>query len=154
MMSLNEKIADAIATACAAVPTLTSTPTPTYLDYLTTRIDEVVSFWRSQGLEPEHVTIMGGSALLALFSSLSSYQGLSIDYVVNPLADHLSVDGLDEGTFTLDFTAFHPASTWIRPALGIAYPGAVDPVIHATRWVLQEIDGMDPDDAARASEVL
>ena len=154
MMSYNENIAAAMTTASAGVPAIPTSSNPTYLDYLTTRINEVISFWRSHGLEPEHVTIMGGSTLLALFSNLTSYQGMSIDYVINPLADHLSVDGLDQGTFTLDFSAFHPASTQIRRALGIAYSGAIDPIIHATRRVLQEIDGMDPDAAARAAEVL
>ena len=153
----NDEIASNIEKAALAVPALPreilSSDLP-YLPYLKARIEELREFWRAQGIEPEHATVMGASALMKHFSSLRDFDGISIDYVVNPVADFMSSDGLGEGTFTVEFSAMHPASTWIRPALGIAYPGPVSTEVFATRWTLQEIDGMDSGDAARAADLL
>lgn len=154
MHQLNQDMITTIALNCSRVSKLPSNHNPTYLDYLKTRIDEVISIWREQRLEPEYLTVLAASALIKEFSSLTSYQGIPIDYVVNPLSTVLSKDSLDEGTFMLDFTANHPASTWIKPALGIAYCSKVEETTHHTRWVLQEIDGIDPDQAQEIAKEI
>ena len=152
----SEEIADQIRLDSEQVPALPTafTSDPAYLDYLTSRIAEVRGFYRRAGLEPEYLAVTASTDLIAHFSSLRDYDGIAIDYVVNPLADALSADGLDGGTFTMEFSAFHPASTWIRPILGIAYATPVSPELYATRWTLQEIDGMEPEDASRAADLL
>jgi len=154
LQKLNQDIAVTVGISCRKVSTLPSKDKPTYLDYLKTRIDEVISIWRKEGLEPEYLTVLAASALIKEFSILYSHQGIPIDYVINPLATMLSIDSFDEGTFTLEFTANHPASTWIKPALGIAYSSKVDYTTHHTRWILQEIDGIDPDIAQTIAEKI
>lgn len=153
----NDEIAANIEKAAMAVPVIPesfSESDAPYLPYLKARIEELREIWRSQGMEPEHASILGASELLKYFSSLKELDGITIDYIPNPLSDFLSDGGVDEGTFTVEFSAFHPASSWVKPALGIAYPGAVSPEVFATRWTLQEIDGMESGDAARAAGLL
>lgn len=70
------------------------------------------------------------------------------------LAIIISNDGLDECTFSLEFYANHPASTWVSPALGITYNKSVDVSRYNTRWVLQEIDGVEPEIAEQIAEFL
>ena len=149
----NEEIASYVRKLSDHTPALPSITSPTYLDYLLLRIDEVITIWRLVGLEPEHLNVMASAALIEKFSKLSTFQGLTIDFIINPLSD-LSEDTLDEGTFSLEFISPNPASLWIAPAIGIAYPGGVSPKQHQIRWVLQVIDGMDPRDAAKASQML
>ncbi len=149
-----EEIASKIRLEVARCPALPLAINPTYLDYLTTRIDEVVEIWRWAGVEPEYLSVLAAEGLLIHFRELKEYNGIAIDYVANPLANIISKDGLDEGTFSLEFYANHPASTWVSPALGIAYNKLVEVSRYNTRWVLQEIDGVEPEIAEQIAEFL
>lgn len=136
------------------VPSLPTDFSSGYLSYFTHRVREVRDIWSSYGLTPEHLTVMGASGLLTLFSGITEIDGMSIDYVVNPMADYLSDDALDMGTYLLDFSSLNPISLSIPPAVGIAYPFEVSAEHYEVRWTLQVVDGMDFAQAERAAALL
>jgi hypothetical protein len=136
------------------VPSLPDDFSQGYLSYFTHRVSEIYNIWCSAGVTPEHLTVMGGSKLLSFFSHLREIEGVVVDYVVNPIADYASPDGLDQGTFQLEFSSLNPVSVELPPAVGVAYPFRVSEDHYHARWIFQVIDGMDFSEAERAASAL
>ena len=153
---LRQQIARDIAADAARTPSIPESfgPAPAERTYVTHRLRELFAIWRSHGLEPDSVTVTANQALLDAVGPLSSFDSVPVYlYPEHDYSDEASdsVDDPSRGTFVVDIDAFHPASAFVPLAVGIAYPYPVDPAHLATRWVLQELDGMAPSDAELAS---
>jgi hypothetical protein len=116
------------------------------------RIAEVLAIWEEHGLHPLGVVVSASATLGAKLGSVTRVAGVPVH--VFPMPAFYSSPALEAETFSLDIDADDPAAVWVRPSVGIAYDGPVDPNVFATRWVLQEIDGMDDGDAEAAARSL
>ena len=142
------QLADAITLEAERVPALPDDVPATGAEgvYVRCRVAELAAIWRCHGIDPVSALVVCSPELASLLGHIGSVDGI----VVSVLPDSSSQDD-DAGSFTVDFDADHPAAVWVRPALGIAFPGPVDAGRLATRWVLQEHDGMSAGDAERSS---
>jgi hypothetical protein len=71
---------------------------------------------------------------------------------------HLESTDLYEGDLSkgvrFEIAALLNNNLWFGPIPGIAYAGGVNTVVHQTRWVLEIIDGSDPETAYTASRLI
>ena len=118
-------------------------------DYVVARVRELFSIYRSHGVEPVSAFVSCAPSLADAIGSLTSVDGLDVTVFADP-----NGSDVEAGTFSVDVDADHPAAVFVRPAVGVAFSGPVTEAALHTRWVLQEIDGMAADDAARAADLL
>ena len=139
------------------------------LSYVVARVRELIGIWRTAGIEPVRVSISAERDLLLRLRVpaaeivtgaypyedpgfvLPDVDGVPVSAYSNPA---LYAGSLGSDSFVVEIDASSPVAVWLRPALGLAFPGRVDPGMFATRWVLQEVDGMDPGDAQPTAELL
>lgn len=147
-----EEIALAIDTATGRCPLIPDSlpDTGAELAYVVARVRELIVIWRTNGLEPVHAAITCSLAIAATIGSIDAVDGVPVSVIGDPYG----ADNTEAGTFWVDIDADHPASIWVRPARGFAFATPVDPSYLATRWVLEETDGMSPSDASRAADSL
>lgn len=154
MATDRERLAASIDLACTRTPSLPD-PVPATgaaSVYVKHRVAEVLAIWEEHGLHPLGVVISASATLVAKLGSISRISGVPVEVYAMPA--FYSSPANEAETFSIDIDADDPAAIWVRPSVGIAYDGPVDPVVFATRWVLQEIDGMDDGDAEAASRSL
>lgn len=147
-----DEIALAIDKATARCPSMPEglPETGAERSYVVARVRELVAIWRAAGIEPVEASITCSLAIAATIGSLEPIDGLPVSVAGDPYGS----DNTEAGTFWVDLDADHPASVWVRPARGFAFATPVDPAYFATRWVLEETDGMRPSDASRAADSL
>ena len=153
MSTDRERLAASIDAACERTPSLPSNvpATDAARSYMVHRLAEVLAIWEAHDVHPLGVVVSCSRDLAAKVMPLHNVSGVPVE--INPLSQREAY-GYGANTFTMEIDADDPATVWVRPSVGIAYDGPVDPEIFATRWVLQEVDGMDDTDAEEASRRL
>jgi len=116
--------------------------------WLQARVTQLIELYASEGVEIAMVTLLAPHSLLVKFGITDGSKELGVPIWIDP-TDSLAVD-----CFLLSIQVKLPGLSMIRPVLGLAFPGLIGKSQLETRWVLQEIDGMDADVADRAARHL
>jgi hypothetical protein len=119
--------------------------------YLRARLAEVVKAYRDNGIKGAMVNVSCPASLLPVLREVTSVEGIPV--CVEPFYPG-EFEEKGAAAYLVSVDAIHPATVWVRPALGFAFPGPVSESYWTTRWVLQEVDGVDGGTASEIAERL
>lgn len=117
--------------------------------WIVARIEQIQQYWNDLGVEFDSITLTASPGLIEKLGLLDGSDTLGIECWLDVN------DDLDDESFWIT-----PNSTLVglvgstRPITGFAFPNPVERAEIETRWVLQEIDKMDPGAASQAAKTL
>ena len=134
-------IAAEIDRKCKRLPLLPEvTPGVNYhTNCVISRTNEVLNFWKEANLHPSKVFITASAELHEKLFIPEKLQFIPVTLVVDQYLEDKVL-----GTFTLKVESEESKAVYIKATTGIAYVDKPSPEYHATRWILQEIDGNAP----------
>ena len=111
------------------------------------RIREIIAVIDELDWSFSYVGIFTDQRTFSLLEELTEYMGIEIATQVIYKDDSC-------GTFTVNIDSDSNVWTLTRPPLGIIYEAPVSLSLWETRWIFQEIDGMDPKTALQSAKAL